>query len=104
MKSPEQELVFTRIVDAPRERVFKAWTDPVHLGRWLASDRRAITVALADPRPGAPSLILMRSPGEVMTVTLTFEDSGGGTMYTARVRYWPVEEAEANEKTRVEIR
>ena len=35
--------------------------------------------------------------GEVMTVTLTCEDSGGGTRYTARVRHWPVGEEEANE-------
>jgi uncharacterized protein YndB with AHSA1/START domain len=104
MKSAEQELVFTRIVDAPREKVFEAWTDSAHLARWLAIDRWTISVAVADPRPGAASLILIRSPeGEVMTVMLTFEDMGGGTKYTARVRYWPVEEAEANE-TRVEIR
>jgi hypothetical protein len=46
----------------------------------------------------------MKSPEQELVFTLTFEDSGGGTLYTARVRYWPVEEAQANEKTRVEIR
>jgi uncharacterized protein YndB with AHSA1/START domain len=29
-----REIVSTRVLDAPRERVFKAWTDPVHLARW----------------------------------------------------------------------
>jgi uncharacterized protein YndB with AHSA1/START domain len=29
--SVEQELVITRVFAAPRERVFKAWTDSEHL-------------------------------------------------------------------------
>src|SRR5207245_6025007 len=29
-----QELVVTRILDAPREVVFKTWTDPERLKRW----------------------------------------------------------------------
>jgi len=53
----------------------------------------------------APSLVVMQSrSGEVMTVTLTFEDSGSGTRYTARVRHWPVGEEEANEKMGLELR
>ncbi len=32
----ERDLVITRIFDAPRELVFKAWTDPDHLMRWWA--------------------------------------------------------------------
>ena len=98
------ELVFTRIVDAPREKVFEAWTDPAHLKNWLGSERWTVSVAQADPHPGAASYIVMQSrSGEVMTVTLTFEDSGSGTRYTARVRRWPVGEEEANEKTGVEL-
>jgi uncharacterized protein YndB with AHSA1/START domain len=30
-ESAERELVITRIFDAPRRLVFKAWTDPEHL-------------------------------------------------------------------------
>ena len=99
------ELVFTRNVDAPREKVFAVWTDPVHLRKWLASEGWTVSVALADPRPGAPSLVVMQSAsGKVMTVTLTFEDSGSGTRYTARVRHWPVGEEEANETMGLELR
>jgi len=105
MKSAEPELVFTRIVDAPREQVFAAWTDPVHLKTWLASDRWAVSVPVADPRAGASSLVVMQSrSGEVMSVTLTFEDSGSGTRYTARVRHRPVGEEEANETMGLELR
>ena len=103
--TPEPALVFTRIVDAPREKVFEAWTDPVHLKKWLGSEGWTVSVALADPRAGAPSLVVMQSrSGEVMTVTLTFEDSGSGTRYTARVRHWPVGEEEANETMGLELR
>jgi uncharacterized protein YndB with AHSA1/START domain len=105
MKSTDPELVFTRIVDAPREQVFEAWTDPAHLRKWLASERWTVSVPVADRRAGAPSLVVMQSrSGEVMTVTLTFEDSGGGTRYTARVRHWAVGEEEANETMGLELR
>jgi uncharacterized protein YndB with AHSA1/START domain len=33
-----------------------------------------------------------------MTVVVTFEDVGGKTRYTARVRHWSVEDREAHEK------
>jgi len=32
----DRELVIARIIDAPRERVFKAWTDPELLKQWFA--------------------------------------------------------------------
>ena len=28
------EVNFTRVFDAPRELVFKAWTDPKHVAQW----------------------------------------------------------------------
>jgi uncharacterized protein YndB with AHSA1/START domain len=31
----QRELVIERIFDAPRELVFKCWTDPEHLARWI---------------------------------------------------------------------
>jgi uncharacterized protein YndB with AHSA1/START domain len=30
----EREVAFTGIFDAPRELVFKAWTDPKHMAQW----------------------------------------------------------------------
>ena len=30
----DQQVLITRIFDAPREQVFKAWTDPDELARW----------------------------------------------------------------------
>ena len=31
----DRVLVITRVFDAPRELVFKAWTDPQHLVHWI---------------------------------------------------------------------
>ena len=31
-----RDLILTRIIDAPREQVFKAWTDPALLTHWFA--------------------------------------------------------------------
>ena len=37
MTEPDKRMVLiTRIFDAPRELVFKAWTDPAHLVHWYA--------------------------------------------------------------------
>lgn len=30
----DREIVTTRLINAPRELVFAAWTDPVHIGEW----------------------------------------------------------------------
>jgi uncharacterized protein YndB with AHSA1/START domain len=34
----DQEVLITRIFDAPRERVFKAWTDPDELSAWYGPE------------------------------------------------------------------
>jgi uncharacterized protein YndB with AHSA1/START domain len=35
VQTAEQQIVITRIFDAPRELVFKAWTDPDQVARWF---------------------------------------------------------------------
>ena len=30
----DREFVHSRVIDAPRERVFRAFSDPDHLARW----------------------------------------------------------------------
>jgi len=60
--SSNRELVLTRIIDAPPEKVFKAWTDPELLKQWFAPLPYTTPVAELDVRPGGASLIIMRSP------------------------------------------
>jgi uncharacterized protein YndB with AHSA1/START domain len=60
--SSDRELVLTRIINAPREKVFKAWTDPELLKQWFAPHPWTTPVAETDVRPGGASLIVMRGP------------------------------------------
>ncbi|WP_437317581.1 SRPBCC family protein [Sorangium sp. So ce385] len=58
----DRDLVLTRIIDAPREKVFKAWTDPELLKMWFAPQPFTTPFAELDVRPGGASLIVMRDP------------------------------------------
>ncbi len=58
----DRELVISRIIDAPREKVFQAWTDPELLKQWFAPKPWTTPVAELDVRPGGASLIVMRGP------------------------------------------
>ncbi len=58
----DRELAISRIIDAPREKVFQAWTDPELLKQWFAPKPWTTPVAELDVRPGGASLIVMRGP------------------------------------------
>jgi uncharacterized protein YndB with AHSA1/START domain len=60
--SSDRELILTRLVDAPREKLFRAWTDPDLLRQWFAPLPWTTPVAELDVRPGGTSLIVMRGP------------------------------------------
>jgi uncharacterized protein YndB with AHSA1/START domain len=70
-----QELVTTRIFDAPREVVFQAWTDPERLQRWWGPKGFTNPVCEVDVRPGGAILIHMRAPdGTVYPMTGVFHE------------------------------
>ncbi|HVU35104.1 MAG TPA: SRPBCC family protein [Opitutaceae bacterium] len=130
--STDRELTLTRLIDAPPEAVYRAWTDPALVKEWFTPRPWTTPVVELDVRPGGANFILMRGPEgsefpnrgvylEVvpnqrlvftdaytsawvpsekpfMTVTLTFENEGGKTRYTARVRHWTVADRETHEK------
>jgi uncharacterized protein YndB with AHSA1/START domain len=58
----ERDLVLTRIIDAPREKLYRAWTEPALLQQWFAPLPYTTPVAELDVRPGGASLIVMRGP------------------------------------------
>ena len=58
----DRELVLTRLIDAPREKVFRCWTDPALLKQWFAPLPWTIASVEMDLRPGGTSLIVMKSP------------------------------------------
>ena len=58
----DRELVLTRLIDAPREKVFRCWTDPALLKQWFAPLPWTISHVEMDLHPGGTSLIVMKSP------------------------------------------
>ena len=56
----DTEIAFERMLDAPREMVFAAFTEPQHLVNWWGPSRLAITACEVDLRPGGPYRIVVR--------------------------------------------
>jgi uncharacterized protein YndB with AHSA1/START domain len=54
--------ILTRLFDAPRELVFRAWTEPQHVARWWGPRGMTTPVRQMDVRPGGAYRIVMRSP------------------------------------------
>jgi uncharacterized protein YndB with AHSA1/START domain len=70
---PGRQLVMTRVFDAPRALVWKAWTDSVHLARWWGPRMFTNPVCEVDPRPGGAIRIHMQGPdGSVYPMSGTF--------------------------------
>lgn len=55
-------VTFTRLFDAPRELVFRAWTDPGHIARWWGPHNFTNEVRAFEPRPGGRMEIDMIGP------------------------------------------
>jgi len=57
-----REFVITREFDAPRELVFKAWTDPKHLAQWWGPRGFTNPVCEWNAQPGNAIHVVMRAP------------------------------------------
>jgi uncharacterized protein YndB with AHSA1/START domain len=57
----DRELTLTRIFDAPRELVFRAWTDPDQYARWLGPRGYEATAVTINLRPGGRWRTCIRS-------------------------------------------
>src|SRR5712691_4337552 len=55
-----RELVITRVFDAPRARVFKAWTDPAQAKQWMGPRGFTATHLEGDLRSGGAWRICLR--------------------------------------------
>lgn len=107
------ELVVTRMFPAPRELVFKTWTDPGHLSNWWGPQGFTLTIHSIDVKPGGVWRYTMHGPDgtdyenkisymevvrpetlvyahgdaeedEQFRVTVTFADRGSETELTMR--------------------
>ncbi len=118
----DRVIVLTRIFDAPRELVFKAYTDPDLVPRWWGPRRFTTTVDKMDVRPGGAWRFVSRAadgtafafngvyreispperlvytfefeglPGHVSLETVTMEERDGRTTVTDRVLFDSVED------------
>ncbi len=104
------ELVITRTFDAPRERVFEAWTECDRFMRWWGPKGFTSPSCRMDVRVGGEYLSSMRSPDgheywskgryreidapEKLVVTDSFADEKGNTVpasYYGMKGNWPLE-------------
>jgi uncharacterized protein YndB with AHSA1/START domain len=61
----DREIVTTRLFDAPRELVFRAWTDAEHIGEWWGPKGFTTTTHEIDVRPGGAWRFVMHGPDGV---------------------------------------
>lgn len=118
----DRELVVTRTFDAPRALVWKAWTDPAHVGQWWGPNGFTTTTYESDVRPGGVWRYMMHGPDgtdypnlvtfavveeperleyahgtddtvpELFRTTVLFEEAGGKTTITMRLLFRTREE------------
>ena len=58
----DREIVFERVYDAPRERVWRAYTEVEHLVHWWGPDGFRTTYEEYDLRPGGIAKFIMHGP------------------------------------------
>jgi len=57
-----RDLVLTSVIDAPPEKVYRAWTEPELMKQWFAPLPWTTPRVETDVRPGGSSLVVMRGP------------------------------------------
>lgn len=62
--SNTRDIKITRIIDAPVELVWKAWTEPEHIRRWWGPEDYSSPTCKVDLREGGKYIFCMRAPQE----------------------------------------
>jgi len=108
--SGDREIVATRLLDASRDLVFRAWTEQEHIERWWGPDGFTVTSSEMNVRPGGVWRFVLHGrdgtnyhnkivyDGMVPPERLTYTHTGGMEFRTT-VRF-----AESGRKTRVTVR
>lgn len=110
---PILEITTTRVLSAPPETVWNAWTDPAHLTNWWGPDGFSVTIDKMDFCAGgewnftmhgpdgtdyenrkifldisyAQRLVMLHNGHPKHTMTVTFEPYEGGTLLTLHHRF-----------------
>jgi uncharacterized protein YndB with AHSA1/START domain len=73
--SSDRELVITRVVNAPRELVWKAFIESDRLARWWGPEGFTMLAHTLDFRPGGAFHYSMRSPdGQILWGKFVYHD------------------------------
>ena len=72
VKRNGKEITYTRILNAPRELVWKVWTEPDHIKEWFGPDGFSITNKSMDVRAGASWIFTMHGFGKDFPNKITF--------------------------------
>ena len=71
----QEPVVLTRLIDAPRDHVFRAWTDPDQLRRWWGPGAFSCPEAEVDLRPGGSyRLVMAPTEGEPFVLGGTYRE------------------------------
>jgi uncharacterized protein YndB with AHSA1/START domain len=75
LKRDPKAIITTRVIDAPRDLVFEAWTDPKHLAQWWGPIGFSTTTSAFDMRPGGIWRFVMHGPdGRDYQNRITFDE------------------------------
>ena len=106
-KNPLNEFVISRTLNAPRDKVWRAWTEREELMKWFGPKGVTIPVANMDLRPGGEFHYCMRMPDghdmwgkwtfreidapKKLVLISTFSDAQGGITRHPMAADWPLE-------------
>lgn len=119
--SEDREIVASRVQDAPRDLVFRMWTEPEHVVHWWGPNGFTTTIHEMDVRPGGVWMFVMQGPdgrdyqnkivyvevtpperlvydhasGPRFHATVTFVERGDRTQVIVRMRFDTIAEREA---------
>ncbi|MDE2364424.1 MAG: SRPBCC family protein, partial [Hyphomicrobiales bacterium] len=62
-KDNERQLTLTRLIEAPREKLFRAWTDPKLMEQWFCPKPWFVSDVQIDLRPGGAFFMFINGPG-----------------------------------------
>ena len=126
MKHEVKPFEISRTYDAPRAKVWQAWTEPARLKHWWGPKGFTVHTCKVDLRPGGTFLYGMKAPNgddmwgkfvyreikapEKLVFVVSFSDPQGGVTRHPWSPGWPayilstVEFSDLGEKTKVSIR
>lgn len=124
----DTEILITRVFDAPKELIYRAWTTPELVRRWWCGDRGTITAADMDVRVGGSWRFVLVTgdgteyafhgtyreivpqervvytevfedlPAAEAQTTVTFDEVDGRTTLAVRIRYGSRQQRDAHRR------